>query len=250
MQITRRTLGLAVVCSLVLNPARPALALPIVIPVEDLARFEAMRLMLVNVATITQQVGNVLAHVQNAAASLGGGNLVDDILLGHRRLTADLAAISYSTDTVTQQFRSVFPDQEAAKQISPSDAAELRTVWDRELHQSALAASRAQSALSTVERNTKSAQTILERSMATTGGAGDEGSRLAKLQALVQMLGVINSDLTTLATTIATTERVNASVAAAGASDEELEAAKAERMLRDYAKDDPIPEIDPRVLSW
>ena len=89
---------------------------------------------------------------------------------------------------------------------------------------------------------------ILERSKATTGGTSDEGSQLAKLQALVQMLGIINSDLTTLATTLATSERINADVAAAEASDQDLEAAKAQRMLRDFNTHQPIPEIDPRLL--
>jgi conjugal transfer/entry exclusion protein len=222
-----------------------------VIPVEDATRWLEMYYMLrYRVIPLTQQIQRTLEHVKNAAQGLGDGNLVEDILLAHRRLTSDLRSISYSVDTVTAQFRAVFPDDQAAAHVDPADVPALRSGWDNEIHQSSLAAARAQSALSTVERNTASAQSILERSKATAGAAGDEGSRLAKLQALVQMLGVINSDLTTLATTIATTERVNASIAAAGASDEELEAAQAERMLRDYDKSEPIPDVDPGLFHW
>jgi hypothetical protein len=200
--------------------------------------------MLKDVERVTGSLFSGLQHLQNAATSLGDGNLVDDILLGQRRLTADISAISYNIETVTTQFEQVFPNQAQAANISPTEASVLRGSWDQEIHQSGLAASRSQSALATLERNTASAQAILERSKATTGGTNDEGSQLAKLQALVQMLGVINSDLTTLATTIAVTERVNASVAAAETSDEELERARAERMMRDYATPSGIPEIE------
>ena len=51
--------------------------------------------------------------------------------------------------------------------------------------------------MSTIDRNTRSVSAILERSKTST--EDDRGSQLAKLQAVVQMLGVLNSDLTTLA---------------------------------------------------
>ena len=149
--------------------------------------------------------------------------------------------------TVTTQFRAVFPSEEAARNVAPQDVDAVRQGWDRELHQSALAASRAQSALTTIERNTSSARDILERSKESSGSA-DEGSRLAKLQALVQMLGVINSDMTTLATAIAASERVTADTAAAEVSDESLDEARAERMMRDYTTQEPIPQLEAPVL--
>jgi conjugal transfer/entry exclusion protein len=218
------------------------------VPVIDLSRWLKMYLMLEDVKHLTEQVSASLTHLQNAAATLGGGNLVDDILIGQRYLTADLHSISYSIDTVTTQFETVFPSQQAAADIAPSDVEALRSNWDGEIQESGLAAARAQSALSRIETNTQSAIAVLERSQATTGGTSDEGSQLAKLQALVQMLGIINSDLTTLATTLAASERVNADVAASEASDQDLETAKAERMLRDFAAPQTIPEIDPRLL--
>lgn len=247
-RIERRHLVAGALAIVLCARSRPASAW--VIPVEDVTRWWAMFEMLKGVKDITGQVSASLQHVQNAAAGLGGGNLVDDILLGYRRLTADISAVDYRIDTITRQFETVFPSKEAATHVAPSDVEGLREGWNREIHQSGLAAARAQAALSTVERNTASAQAILERSKASTGGANDEGSRLAKLQAVVQMLGVLNSDLANLATVIATTERVNASVAAAAASDEDLEAAKAERMMRDYTKTETIPDVDQRLLSW
>ncbi len=244
----RRWLGAALALAVLVKP-KPAPALIPVIPVVDAARWLQMAYMLeYQVKPLTRQVAATLTHIQNAAANLGGGNLVDDILIGHRYLTADIRSIGYSIDTVTTQFEAVFPSQEAAPDIAPSDVAALRSGWDNEIQQSGLAAARAQSALSRMDANTRSAIDILERSKATTGGTDDEGSQLAKLQALVQMLGIVNSDLTTLSTTIAASERVNAEVAAAGASDEDLEAAKAARMLRDFTAREPIPEIDARIL--
>jgi conjugal transfer/entry exclusion protein len=188
-----------------------------------------------------------LTQLQNAATRLRGGNLVDDILIGHRNITADINAISYSIETVSTQFQRVFPNDEAVRNTPPSDVADLKNGWDREIHQSGLAAARAQSSLSIIERNTASANQILESSKATT--QNNEGSELAKLQAVVQMLGVINSDLTTLATTIATTERVNASLAGAEASEYDVSVERSRRLRQGYADPTPnIPEIDSRFL--
>jgi conjugal transfer/entry exclusion protein len=248
MQLTKRHLlasALALVIAIRPEPA-PALLPPI--PVFDVARWGDMYLMLKEVEKITAKVRAAQAHIENAAASLGGGNLVDDILSGHRYLTSDIRSISYSIDTVTTQFETLFPNQEAAAHVDPSDVPALQSSWDQEIQQSGLAAARAQTALSRIDSNTRSAMAILERSKATTGGTSDEGSKLAKLQALVQMLGIVNSDLTTLATTLAASERVNSEVAAAEASEQALGDAQVERMLRDYRANQPIPEIDARIL--
>ena len=145
--------------------------------------------------------------------------------------------------TVSSQFRRVFPDDEAVQSTPSSDVAELRSGWNQEIHHSALAASRAQTALSTIERNTTSADAILEASKTTT--QNDEGSALAKLQAVVQMLGVINSDLTT----IATTERVNTSLAVTDASEHDVASDQARRMMRGYSESPRrIERVDSRLL--
>jgi conjugal transfer/entry exclusion protein len=240
----RQLLGAVFALTITLQP-QPTRAQ---VPVFDFTRWLKMFKMLEDAQQLTNQVSASLTHVKNAAETLGHGNLLDDILISQRYLTSDVQAISYSIDTVTSQFQAMFPSQEAAAHVAPADVATVRSNWGQELQQSGLAAARAQSALSRIDSNTKSAMDILERSKATTGGTSDEGSRLAKLQALVQMLGIINSDLTTLATTLAASERINADVAAAEASDEDLEAAKAQRMLRGFNTHQPIPEIDPRLL--
>lgn len=230
------------------NPAPVRAQLPILVPVYDQFRWFDMYYMLIDVRKLTGQVGAALRHVRNAAVSLGGGNLVDDILIAERYLTADIGSISYGIDTVTTQFETVFPNHDAATRLPPSDVVAVRRGWDDEIHGSAMAAARAQTALSRMDTNTRAALDILQRSQATTGDAADEGSALAKLQALVQMLGIINSDLTTLATTLTAAERVNVDMVAAETSDNELQAAEAQRMLRDSDARQTIPEIDPRIL--
>jgi hypothetical protein len=251
VQVHRKQWRCAVVAFALIASGTPAplrAQLPIIIPVYDQFRWFAMYEMLLDVKNLTGQVSAALQHVRNAAESLGGGNLVDDILIGQRYLTADIRSIGYGIDTVTTQFEAVFPNREAATRLPPSDVAAVRRGWDDEIHGSGMAAARAQTALSRMETNTQAALDILERSQATTGGTADEGSELAKLQALVQMLGIINSDLTTLATTIAAAERVNTDMVAAETSDDELQAAEAQRMLRDANARQTIPEIDPRIL--
>lgn len=226
---------------------RPRRAEAWVFPVYDPGRFAEMLQLLEQVKSLRNALTDGLRQLQNAATHFGGGNLVQDILIGHRNLTADLDAISYHIETVSTQFERVFPDEQAARNTPPSDVAELKSGWDREIHQSALAASRAQSSLATIERNTASARQILERSQTTTQNG--EGSQLAKLQAVVQMLGVINSDLTTLATAIATTERVNASLGGTDASEYDVAQERSRRLREGYAKPaQNIPEIDSRFL--
>jgi conjugal transfer/entry exclusion protein len=216
------------------------------IPVVDASRWLTTSKMIQDIIQLTTQISNTLQQVKNAAVGLGRGNLLDDILIAERNLTADLHSISYSMATISTQFHQVFPDREAARHVSPDDASRVRSGWDQELHQSALAASRAQSSLSRIEDNSRAAVALLEASKASVDS--DEGSRLAKLQVLVKMLGIINSDLTTLSTTIATTERLNADDAAAQASDQELEAARVDRMTHDYAKEENIPDLRIDIL--
>lgn len=233
--------------SLVLTALGPAPAHAVVVPVYDPARFFQMIALLDQVEALTSSLTEGLTQLRNAASSLGRGNLVDDILIGHRNLTSDLRTISYRMETVSTQFRRVFPNEEAARNTPSSDVDELRSGWNQEIHHSALAASRAQTALSNIERNTASANAILEASKETT--QQNEGSELAKLQAVVQMLGVINSDLTTLATTIAATERVNTSVAATDAAEYDVATEQARRMMRGYASPSgQIRNVDSRLL--
>lgn len=244
MKFTRRHW---VAASLAIAAVRPSPAAAIVIPVYDPGRFLEMAGLLVQVAELTQTLTNGLTQLQNSARALGRGNLVDAILIGHRDITSDLRSISYRMETVSSQFRRVFPDEQAVQNTPSSDVAELRSGWNQEIHHSALAASRAQSALSTIEQNTTSANAILDASKTTT--QNDEGSQLAKLQAVVQMLGVINSDLTTLASTIATTERVNTSLAATEASEHDVATDQARRMMRGYSESPRrIERVDPRLL--
>jgi len=244
MKLTRRHW---VAASVFLAAVRPRAASAIVIPVYDPGRFIEMVALLGQVAQLTETLRNGLTQLENSARALGRGNLLDAILIGHRDITSDLRSISYRMETVSSQFRRVFPNDQAVQNTPASDIAELRSGWNQEIHHSALAASRAQTALASIERNSTSANAILDASKTTT--QNDEGSALAKLQAVVQMLGVINSDLTTLATTIATTERVNTSLAATEAAEHDVASDQARRMMRGYsASPRRIERVDSRLL--
>lgn len=222
--------------------------LPFPIPVLDASRVAQLVEQLRQMAQLYSQLSTGLNALENAAKRLGGGRLVDDILLGHYSLAGDLQTIGYHLETVNRQFERVFPTEEAVRNTRPSDVAELSRGWDREIDQSSLAAARAQTTLSTIETNTRSVQAILERSQRAE--QGDQGSQLAKLQALVQMIGVLNSDIGTLAATLATTERVNAALAGSEVSEARITAERRRRLLRGHGRRSRAPGgLDRRFLQ-
>jgi len=159
MKLTRRHW---VAASVFLAAVRPRAASAIVIPVYDPGRFIEMVALLGQVAQLTETLRNGLTQLENSARALGRGNLLDAILIGHRDITSDLRSISYRMETVSSQFRRVFPNDQAVQNTPASDIAELRSGWNQEIHHSALAASRAQTALASIERNSTSANAILD----------------------------------------------------------------------------------------
>jgi P-type conjugative transfer protein TrbJ len=222
--IRRSLLGAAGVAALA-QLVRPAAAQ---IPVFDLGRFTTMLLELEKMKLLYDQLTNGVNALQNAARRLPGlpGSL-DDALLSYRTLTDDVNSIGYRIETITRQYKRVFPDEQAARDTTPEDVSRLSETWDQELYMSSLAASRSQATLSTIESNTRNSQAILARS-------GGETSQVGQLQALVHMIEVVNSDLEKLSVTLAATDRVNASLAATQASSREVMEDRRRQMLEGY----------------
>lgn len=207
---------------------RRAKALIPAIPVYDPGRFVAMLEALDRASDVFDQLSAGAGLLESAAHRLPtSARSVEDVMLSVRSLTSDVNAIGYRIDTVTRQYKALFPDEAAVRNTEPREMAELTQGWERELHLSSLAAQRSQTTLSRVDSNTRAARDVLASS------AG-QSSAVAQLQALVQMIEIINRDLVELSTTLNATERVNSSLAATEVSSREVIAERERRLLEAY----------------
>lgn len=224
-------------------PASPARAFP----VFDGSRFAALINSLTEMANLYEALQGTLSRLERAGKTLGSGRLLDGTLLVHRQLTSDVRTIGYRLQTVSDQYNRVFPTEEAIQNTTPAESAALARGWNQEIHQASLVAARSQTTLSQLEANTRSTAEIVRRAAETEDGG--EGSHLAKLQALVQIIGVLNSDLQNLSTALAATERVNTSIAASQASSRALAAERSRRTMRNYSRPSRSRGLDRRFLG-
>jgi P-type conjugative transfer protein TrbJ len=220
--------------------ARPAAAW--VIPVEDPARFVEMLEQLRQASKLFDQLQAGVAALENAAQRLTSlPQSPDDVLRQYRSITSDVNMIGYRIDTITRQFHRVFPDEAAIRNTPPGDVGNLSESWDREIYLSSLAAQRSQSTLQSIDGNTRTSAQLLQRSEGSS-------SMVAQLQVLVRMIEGVNNDLEQLSVTLATTERINSSLAATEASSRDVVAERRRRLLEDYSRPTPSSGISPEFL--
>lgn len=213
------------------------------LPVVDMGRWTAMK-------TVLDQATGVLSQLQAGADTLKdaaqrlprSGSSFDDILLGIRRLTSDVDSIGFRVETVTRQYKRLFPDEAAVHDTSPKEINELQESWDQEIHVASLTAARSQTTLASIDTNTRSAKDVLQRS-------SDQKSAVAQLQAMVKMIEIINSDLANLSATISATERVNSSLAVSEVSSRFAAEERRRRLLEAYDARHDTPGIDGRFLK-
>ena len=116
--------------------------------------------------------------------------------------------MGYSIETLNGNFRRLFPEEKDLKKARYSDYDQMYGGWQNELQNSAQIAMRAQANTAQLKENALAAQAIVNTSKLANG-------EVQQLQTIVQMLGVVQSQLTTLTHTISTAERVNSNMAAA-----------------------------------
>jgi P-type conjugative transfer protein TrbJ len=173
--------------------------------------------------------------VQNLLA----GNDVND-----GALIRDVRTMGYTLDRVNAQFRRYFPDEPAVKSMTPAQFESNARDMNQEIYGAALVSARAQTTLRTVEENNQEARNVLSRS------EGNE-SQVAQLQVALQMLGLIHQNLVGINQLVSSAGRVTSNVAVRGVTARRIERERTERMTHGYSKDEPIPEVDSRLLkSW
>jgi len=220
--------------ALTLLRPRPALAFP-VIDVGSIAQVTAQ------IATTIAQIEAVKQQVQylrNAAERLDPRSYqsVAALLSGDAvtfdSITRDANTISYTLDGVNRQFRRMFPDEDAVRDMRPSEHAEAARQMNREIHGAALVSHRAQTSVATLEQSHAQARDILRRSDA-------EDSQVAQLQSAVQMLSIVHSNLANITQTVAAAGRVTSDIAAAEVTENRITAERQRRSIEGF---DRMPE--------
>jgi len=169
------------------------------------------------------------------------GALLDGDAVTFDAITRDVNTIGYTLRGVDQRFRRLFPDEEAVRNMRPSEHAETSRQMNRELHDAALVAYRAQSNISTVEASHAQAKSILARSDA-------DDSQVAQLQSAIQMLALVHDNLTNITQTVASAGRVTSDIAAAGVTDNRIAAERRRQHIEGFDRPVTSQGLDPTFL--
>ncbi len=153
--------------------------------------------------------------------------VINNTYLDYNRLTSDVNSIGYTLESVNRDFQRAFPTDFSSTPMSQVDS--LYGKWQDDIWSSTIVAARAQSVLSTLRDNANQAAAILSSSQSAQGTVG-------QLQAVVQMLGLMQSQTNSLIQSLATTGRVLTTQASTGASERQLSREKKKRNLAGYTR--------------
>jgi conjugal transfer/entry exclusion protein len=180
-------------------------------------------------STLQGQVQLIQQFVQGQPQ--GELDAVSGILQGtqanYASLVGNLQTIGYTLGAVNADYTTTFPNATAAQGIAPSNYATLESNWQQEILASSEIAARSQSSISETEALTQAAAQI----MAYVGGTD---SAVGQLQLVVQMLGVVQSQMTMLVQNLATTGRAMVDTGAATASERNISTERKRRNRINY----------------
>lgn len=141
-------------------------------------------------------------------------------------LSGDVASMGYTMQSVNSQFLTLYGGSGyATLPLTQFDA--LYGQWENEVLSSAQVAARSQATLSTLAGTATQAAAILSLSQGSDG-------QVAQMQAIVQMLGLMQSQNGAVIQALTTTGRVLTSSAARTAAEKQLSREKKRRHLLNY----------------
>lgn len=169
-------------------------------------------------------LNTMLSQLDPASANAVLG-LINDTTFNYQSLVGDIQSLGYTLQAVNADFASTFPTDYS--KTPASSFAPIYDEWQAQIWSSALVAARTQGVLSTIHQNADEAAMVLAASASSSG-------QVAQLQAVVQMLGIVESQNNSLLQSLATTGRVIAMTASTGASDRQLARERKKRNLAGY----------------
>ena len=132
----------------------------------------------------------------------------------YNQLYTDLNTIGYSLGQIDSEFNQLFPQGTDWNNVDYAQYSQYYQDWNKELRESAKKAMEAQTQVQRTQSYNAEIAAILSRSQ------GAEGE-VRQLQAQNQMMGVVSSQLSDLTSTLATSGRLSATLAARAATKEE-----------------------------
>lgn len=150
-------------------------------------------------------------------------------------VTSGVEVLSFRLNEIKNSWKRIYPTD--YRPVPKSRMGGLIDRWNRETVGAAEVAARTQSMLAGLESIEKTADSALRASINSDG-------QLQQMQAIVQMLGVVHRQLSVMVSTATTDARVQASVAAADASERAMSKEKKKRNLNNYTnKGAPAPAL-------
>ena len=223
--------------------ARSAMAVPVI----DVAGIAQTIAQIAETIRQIEVMRDQVRSLQNAARQLdprsyqGIEALLRDGDLSFEALTRDISSIGYTLERVNREFRRLFPNEHAVRNMRASEHEATNRRMNAEVYDAALVATRAQTTLSAIESNNKEAQEILRRSEGN-------GSQVAQLQSALQMLALMHHNLVAITQTVNTAGRVSSDLAAAAVTERRMQREKRRRLLRGHNRNGRSPGIDWRFL--
>lgn len=153
-------------------------------------------------------------------------------------LDNNLQHLGYKLENIGQQHHETFPTSEAMSSMPSGDFRQRAQKWNNALRESSEVAMRAQTSVRTLEQRGQTLEQILGASASAQGVVG-------QLQAVVDALALLHTDLNAIEENLAAGQRVTATWAGTHASEVDIAKERSKRMMEGFTN----PGASPRVLK-
>jgi conjugal transfer/entry exclusion protein len=174
----------------------------------------------------TQLVLQLLKGQPQGELDLVGG-LLQSAETNYTSLLGNLQTIGYTIGAVNGAYSQTFPNTSSYQGMPQAGYPDVESGWQNEILASSEIAARSQSSISSTEALTDLTKQILQLSGSTEGEVG-------QLQLILQVLGVVQSQMTMLVQNLATTGRAMVETGAATASERQLSTERRHRNRLNY----------------
>jgi conjugal transfer/entry exclusion protein len=185
-----------------------------------------------NLASMLTQIVNQVAMMKTLLTAASSGSFtallqfISLVRSSYNTLTFGIRSMAYTIGRIDAEYNQLFPPSQPQGTTVLQHTAQY-SQWNQEILGASQIAARQQTTLSMLDTSASQTTAILQESAGASGV-------VAQLQLIAQLLGIADSQLITINQTLATTGRVLTDIAAAGASERQLSAAKKQDSLSNY----------------
>jgi conjugal transfer/entry exclusion protein len=196
--------------------------------VTQIAQFASM---ISQFASMLAQMIAMVNLMKTELSALKSGDLmallsfVETAQMGYRELTGGVQSMAYTMGQIDGDFKRLYSKNTSSIPFQQRD--QVYNQWNTEILAASLVAARQQTVLATLDAQAAQANTVLEHSQNASG-------EVAQLQAVVEMLRLMEGQLITINQSLASAGRVLADIAASDASNRQLSRGKKQSSLANY----------------